>query len=94
MDLTSQLKRNLYGSRPKAEEERQAILKFLELEKQIDEENATAIEYMNREHLTKTRSKQVDAAVKRWSKDSKRNINNYKGCYLYNHAEPRSWYSL
>lgn len=53
-----------------SEQDRLNTIKFLEFEQECDNHNAFVIEYMNREHLNKTKSKQVDAAVKRWKKSS------------------------
>ena len=83
---------DFYKNRLVSEEDRAKTLAFLALEAECDEHNATQIEYMNRDHLNKTRSKQVDAAVKRWIKDSKRLISRYRNEPLHNLGSQRNWY--
>ena len=86
---------SIYGNRPRDNDERLAMIAFLEKEKEIDEENATMFEYMNKEHLTKTRNKQGTSMVKRWKKDSLRAIKalqSYRVRYYWNN-KPRTWLS-
>lgn len=81
-----------YRNRPCSLEEKEEILSFLRLEKECDEANTTTIEYMNRDHLSKTKSKQVDSAVKRWKKESDRLIKNIINLEPYSMNSKRNWY--
>jgi hypothetical protein len=82
---------DFYKNRLVSEEDRAKTLAFLALEAECDEYNATQIEYMNRDHLNKTRSKQVDAAVKRWDKDNKRLTKRYKDEPTHSMGTARTW---
>lgn len=62
------------------------------MEREIDEANAKAIEAMDKTHLNKTKTKQVEAAIKRWSKDSASNIKKIKNINIHSLNAKRGWY--
>jgi len=67
-----------YINRPRTLEDKERILDFLELEKQCDEHNAEQLEViLSFGQTNKTKTKDTEAAIKRWSKDYIRNNKHY-----------------
>ena len=69
------------------------MIAFHKLEMEIDEANATVYEYMNKDHLNKTKAKQGIAMGKRWSKESLRALKRLQDSKVryYFHNQPRTW---
>lgn len=82
---------DFYKTRPNNEQEKQAMLDWYKLEKECDEANATVIKHMNKDHLNKTKSKQIDAAVRRWDKEMKSQVKRTKNAEPIRYARQRTW---
>jgi hypothetical protein len=62
------LRNKLYGHLPYNEEDRQRMLRWNLLEAKCDVENVKTIESMDLSHLNKTRTKDIEKAMKQWKK--------------------------
>ncbi len=83
---------DFYSKYPHDEEERQRMLLFHKLEKNIDRENAAMFEKMDKSHLNKTNLKKSEAAIKRWHTETQRTIKNLSSITNVHHlSRPRTW---
>ena len=87
---------NFYRYRPRDNEDRMNMIAFHKLEMEIDEANATVYEYMNKDHLNKTKVRQGESMVKRWKKESLRAIKTLSDTKLmcYSRNKPRVWLNI
>jgi len=87
------MSKNIYGLRPRDEQDRENMMRFAQLEMECDEHNEIQISMMNRDHLSKTKNKLCDSMVKRWNKMSSTMLKrlNKNTCRYYHFNEPRVW---
>lgn len=85
-----------YANRPASNDDKQDILKFLELEAECDKENYEMMKEMELSHLTKTKISQFNTAVNGrdgWFKTTARNIKHYKNTEPFSINNRRGWYN-
>ena len=85
--------KNIYGLRPRDEEDRKNMMSFAMKELECDEHNEIQLAMMNKDHLSKTKVKQCDSMVKRWKKQSSAMLKrlNVNTCRYSHFNAPRTW---
>lgn len=72
MELYNVIVKRLYGHKPKNKKELAKMVSFFKKERDCDLHNMKELESMDTSHLSKTKLKQMNSAVKRWDKDFKK----------------------
>ena len=82
---------NWYNKLPHDEEDRRAMINFWKLEQECDAHNYTQIREMDTSHLGKGKINSMNAAVKRWHKETSRQIKAAKTAHISYMAIKREW---
>lgn len=72
MTQSDNIRRGLYSNRPYNEQDRVNMTRWNNKEKYFDELNRQEIERMDLSHLNKTKTKQIQTAMRAWDKEHKR----------------------
>lgn len=81
-----------YRDRPRDEAEREAMIAFHKREQQLDAENCVqALAIRDSDVLKKGQVVKINAAIKRWYKETDKAIKKLATVSTYQHNQPRTW---